>query len=58
MPPPKVKRVRSLWRDRNGMAALEYALLGSLIAVSVGFAAPRLGLTLQNMFTNIEQTVP
>lgn len=45
----------TLWRDRRGAAALEYALLVSLIVAPVTVAAVEYSKALQGLFGKISQ---
>lgn len=40
-------------RDENGATAIEYAILGSLIAVVIVVAVTSIGKTLDSIFTNV-----
>lgn len=40
-------------QDENGATAIEYAILGSLIAVVIVVAVTSIGKTLDSIFTNV-----
>lgn len=44
--------------DREGVSALEYALMGAFIAVVIVSAVTGLGTNLRTTFTNISRTLP
>lgn len=46
-------RLRSFWKDREGVTAIEYALIAGLIAVASFGAMQLLGTSLQNLFSTI-----
>lgn len=50
-----LKTPAALCRDRGGAAALEYALLASLIAAPLAFAAPGLGAAVQDLLGGTAQ---
>jgi pilus assembly protein Flp/PilA len=45
------------WKDESGATAIEYALIGALISVSVVTGATMLGTTLNAKFDSIATTV-
>lgn len=51
------KVLKNLSQDKEGVTALEYALLGALIAVVIIGAVTNVGLNVQEMFTNIADQV-
>lgn len=44
-------------RDEDGISAIEYALLGSLIALAIVGTVKTLGTTLSTIFTNIGASI-
>jgi pilus assembly protein Flp/PilA len=44
-------------RDEDGITAIEYALLGSLIALAIVTAVTNLGTTLSGIFTRIGTSI-
>ena len=52
-----LRLIKKLSSDENGATAIEYALIGGLIAVSVISGASLIGDTLNNTLTEIGDTV-
>lgn len=52
-----MKSIKSLWRDRRGTSALEYALLASLIAVVIIGSVSLLGTTVSKVFSTVANTI-
>lgn len=51
------KILKNLLKNENGVTALEYALLGALIAVVIVGAVTNVGLNVQALFTNVADQV-
>ena len=52
-----VKNVNSFLSDQSGATAIEYALLGSLIAVAIISALSTLGTKLSSTFSEISSSL-
>ncbi len=52
-----LRLIKKFSSDENGATAIEYALIGGLIAVSVISGASLIGNTLNNTLTEIGDTV-
>ena len=52
-----LRLIKKLSSDENGATAIEYALIGGLIAVSVISGASLIGDTVNNTLTEIGDTV-
>jgi pilus assembly protein Flp/PilA len=50
---PFIRNITPVLSNRRGVAALEYGLIASLIAVAIITATTSLGSALSTMFTNI-----
>ena len=48
-----VVRLRTLWRDDSGQDLLEYALLGSLIAIGAYVAVESTGSSVNGLYDSI-----
>lgn len=57
-----MKRLRQLassfFADESGVTAMEYALIGALIAVAIAAAVSTLGLSVKDMFTKVASCFP
>lgn len=51
------KILKAFLYERNAVTALEYALLGSLIATAIITGATNLGLNIQALFSNVADQV-
>lgn len=51
----RLKPRLTLRHDRGGVTALQYALLASLVAAPLAYAAPNLGTAVQNSFGKLSQ---
>ena len=51
------ERIRSFFNDREGVTAIEYALIAGLIAVASFTAMKTLGGSLQTLFSTISDTL-
>ncbi len=54
---PVIRGVRRWMRDDAGITAIEYALLGSLIALAIIGAVTGLAGTISNIFTDIGTSI-
>lgn len=55
----RVKRLlKNFSRDDKGVTAIEYALIGSLIAVVIVLAVGALGTSVSTLFTRVETKMP
>lgn len=54
---PVSRGVRRWMRDDTGITAIEYALLGSLIALAIIGAVSGLGTTIGNVFNDIASSI-
>ncbi|NHN89694.1 Flp family type IVb pilin [Acetobacter conturbans] len=52
-----INRMRALLADREGVTAIEYALIAGLIAVASFTAMKALGGSLQTLFSSISTTL-
>ncbi|MGI4952794.1 MAG: Flp family type IVb pilin [Janthinobacterium lividum] len=51
------RSARGVSRDRTGTASLEYALIGSVIAVTITAGATQFGVALQTSFVEISRSL-
>ena len=49
--------LRSLWKDKAGVTAIEYGLIAALIAVIIITAVSIVGTDLRNMFNTIAASI-
>ena len=49
----RLRKLLSLLRNENGATAIEYALIASLISISILAAAQQLGTTLNATFNSV-----
>lgn len=49
--------VQVFWRDEAGVTAIEYALVGSLIAVAIVTSAAMVGLSLGDLYDTVATRV-
>lgn len=50
--------LRKLWKDEEGVTAIEYGLIASLIAVAIIAAVELVGTGLNNTFTAVSDKLP
>ena len=48
-----LRNLRKLWKNEAGVTAIEYALIGSLIAVVIVTAVTSIGVSLGNIFHTV-----
>lgn len=46
-----------MWRDESGVTAIEYALIGSLIAMAIIVSVSALGLNLKDLYVMVADKV-
>jgi pilus assembly protein Flp/PilA len=54
---PVIRSVRRWMREEAGITAIEYALLGSLIALAIVGAVSGLGTTISSLFTDLATSI-
>jgi pilus assembly protein Flp/PilA len=54
---PVICGVRRWMREDAGITAIEYALLGSLLALAIIGAVTGLGTTISNLFTDLANSI-
>jgi pilus assembly protein Flp/PilA len=52
------ERAASFWSDDSGVTAIEYALIGALIAVVIAAAVSTVGSRLNTLFTSVANCFP
>jgi pilus assembly protein Flp/PilA len=50
--------LRQLWKDEEGVTAIEYGLIAALIAVAIIAAVELVGTGLTNTFNTVEGKLP
>lgn len=53
-----LQKIRRFMRDEDGVTAIEYALLASLIAVVIAVAVGSLGTSVNGLFTRVAAGFP
>jgi pilus assembly protein Flp/PilA len=48
-----LRNLRKLWKNEAGVTAIEYALIGSLIAVVIVTAVTSIGVSLSSIFHTV-----
>lgn len=48
-----IQKMQRLWREEDGLVAIEYGLMATFIALAIVVGADALGGGLNTMFTNI-----
>ena len=52
-----LKAILSLWRNKRGATAIEYALIGALISVAIVAGAGALGAVMRDMYIAVDSKV-
>ena len=52
-----LKAILSLWQNKRGATAIEYALIGALISVAIVVGAGALGAVMHDMFIAADSKV-
>lgn len=52
-----IRQIRSLFRNTDGTASIEYAVISSVISISIVVAAIGVGYQVDKMYTRVSQGV-